>query len=173
MLAASPGQIILDSDHFFPLDQVAVGERAGEVVEAVCTVALGGRSGGFSPVTPEDVAGVSCRLETVQQRDELELQRDEVELRRDGADIRTAAEVTIAEAAAPTEGWLADAGTPVGAERSATGGRALGVRPKRWLRKRGTDVAFPDRLSPPEKRRRVDTPYRGMASDAAEADPPE
>jgi len=117
--------------------------------------------------------GESCWSETVLQWDESELQRDEAELQRDEAEMPVAAEGTIAEAVAPTEGWLADAGTPVGSERGATGGRTLGVRPGRWLRKRGADVAFPDRLIRPQKRRRLDTPGWGTASDAVEEDPPE
>ena len=115
--------------HFFPLDQVALGERVGEVVEAICTAARGGMPGGFTPVTSEGAVGESCWSES-------ELQRDEAELQRDEAEMRMAAEGTIAEAAAPTEGWLADAGTPVGSERGATGGRTLGLRPGRCLRKR-------------------------------------
>jgi hypothetical protein len=172
VLAASPGQIILDSDHFFPLDQVAHGERAGEVVEAVCTVACG-LSGGFSPVTSEGAVGESCRLVTVRQRDVLEWQRNQAELQRDEAEMQITAEDAIAEAAAPTEGWLADAGTPVGLDRGATGGCTVAVRPGLWLRKRRAGVAFPDGLSRPEKRRRLDTPDWGTASDAAEEDPPE
>ena len=152
---------------------MVIGERAGEVVEAVCAADCGGLLGVYTPVTLEEAVGECCWSVTVLQRDEVVLQRDETMLQRDEAEMRLAAEWPKAEAAALTEGWLPDAMTPVEANGGATGGRMLSARPRRWLRKRGADVAFPDRLSRLEKWRRLVTPAWGPASEVVEADPPE
>ena len=161
-LAASPGQIILDSDHFFPLDQVEIGERADEVVEAVCVAGHGGSPGVPTPVTLLGVVGECCGSEAVVQRDEAELQLEEASLQHEGVKVRLVVDRPVGEAATPTEGSLTVVVTPVGESGDATGGRTSIVRPRR-LRKRGADVASPDLLGR-EKRRRLDTPAWGPAS---------
>ena len=119
------------------------------------------------------VVGGCCGSEAVLQRHEAELQREEASPQRDGVEARFVPDRLVGEAAAPTEGSPTGVLTPVEESVDAPGGRASIVRPRRWLRKRGAGVAFPDRLSRLEKRRRLVTPAWGPASEEVEADPPE
>ena len=150
-LAASQGQIILDSDHFFPLDLVEAGERADEVVEAVCVAGLGGLLGVSTPVALLGAAGGIVGSESVSQRVESELQLEEPSRQHDGVEVWLRADRPPGEAASPTEGSLTVAVTPVEESGETSGGRSPNVRPT-LLSKRGADLAFPDLLGPLGKR---------------------
>jgi len=155
------------------LDQVAVGERADEVVAAVCKAAAAG-----VPDFLVDELWLSPGLqrEWTEQRDEAALDRVEAEL-DEAAWERVDAERRNAddwEAEAATEGSLGVAGAPVEAARRVA---AVGWAPGLLgigARKRGSDFGPLDELEPPEQRRRMDTLAWGTAlCGDAEADPPD
>jgi len=151
------------------LDQVAVGERAEEVVAAVCAAAAG------VPVPPVDEMWPSLGLrEWTVQEDEAAWDRVEAELDEAVERVDAARRNADGGEEAATEGSPGFAGLPVEAARRVA---AVGWSPGRLgigARKRGSDFGPLDELEPLEQRRRMDTPAWGTAlGGAAEADPPD